>query len=251
MPEHPLENAVALVIDAEVSTGWGGGLPKILTLEDPEIEAVTFDPRMVSLDEVNEAIDLGLLVGVRYDPAWDKNAAGKLPDPQVAAKRASDYIAQFEKDGERRIDYAEYDVETHDVHWQISFLLGDMVNGLPTKGIRGQGGQLPNAARPETLGYRWGRPFIYTFEPGQSPTTCAAGTAFRAGGKIGPQLYDKNMKARDMWWEIRAWHLGAKIPLESIRFFYSAAAPGERNGRPSWISQGVLFAASTCTELVG
>ncbi len=245
MPEHPLDNNVSLVIDAEVATGWGGGLPKITTVTDPEIQALTFDPRMVSLAEVKEAIRLGFLVGIRYDPGWDN-----YPAPHVAAKRASDYIGMFEQDGVRRISFGEYDVETHDTHWQLRFLLGDRLPDLTvTKGIRGAGGMFANPADPSTLGYRWGRPFIYTFEPGQSPTTCLAKTAWQAGGKIGPQLYDKNMKPRDLWWEIRTWHLGAGIPLEAFRFFYSAAAPGTVNGRPSWISQGVLFAATTCTEL--
>lgn len=240
---HVLKGKVAIDVDNDIHTGWPGGLEKIGKVKDPAITCLLFDPRVVTLADVKAALTLGFLVGIRYDPAWDKDSAGNYPKPEVAAKRASDYVAKCEADGVKRVSFVEYDVETHDRVWQIKFLLGYKVGTTILKGVRGAGGQFPDPAKPETLGYRWGRPFVYTFEPGQSTATCAADVAQLAGGLVGPQLYDKNMKRRDMRWELKTWVEEALVPFERMWFYYGA------NDRPSWIFEGCLFATTLLPEL--
>src|SRR5207253_117217 len=148
--------------------------------------------------DLDEWIGYGRLAALRFAPGWYG-----WPVPGDCAKIFSDTIGDFEHDGVRRVAVVEYDVEPpHNtpeetarfLTWQTDFLLGyKMTDGTIVKGIRGAGGKYPNQKDPTTLGYRPGRPFVYTFEGRQTEKQAAAGTAARAGGKVGPQPYNGAM----------------------------------------------------------
>lgn len=264
---HPLKNRIAIDVDVNPATGWGGGLPKLanVILKDnhgtptgQKVTGVLFDPRQpwCTKDFIDYAHTLFPVVGIRYVPAgWDDT----LLSPEVAAKKGSDYISALENDGKRRIDVVEWDVELHDAandYWCTKFLLGyKKADGTVLKGIRGAGGKLPNPADPSTLGYRWGRPGVWTMEGRQDASTGPIQAAANSGLLVGPQCYYGDMSGPplDPNFEARTWVLndnperpnGAKIDPHRFYPYYDA----NRQCRPLGISETVLFATSRLTEL--
>jgi hypothetical protein len=240
---HILENKLSIDQDSSVTTGWPDGLRGLrdTRIEGRPIEVCFFDPRTVPVAVLRqwEGVGYNRISGLRMDPSW---WGGTSVDAGVMAKKFSDQIETFQP------KVVEYDVENKDVMWQIRFLLGTtLADGTRVKGLRGCGGDYPDPSRPETLGYRWGRPFVWTFEGRQTSATNAAHIAAAAGGKIGPQPYDGSMNEHwDLWWEIKTWVLSGLVPLKSFLPYYDADA----KHRPGGVSEAVLFATSRCTELL-
>ena len=248
---HPLRGKLAIDVDDAIGVGNIGGI----RVDGRKIEVAFFDPRdpRVTGKLLDTWRGFGKVAGIRYVLDWDKDLA-----PEAAARKASDYIAALEFDGKRRVDVVEYDVETHDYHRQITFLLGDPVTG--TKGIRGAMGRYPDSADKTTLGYRWGRPGVWTMEGRQDAGTSAAAEAATTGLLVGPQLYNGGYtrpdgtkvpdmtEQWDLWFEIQTWCLnsnpdrpnGAHIPVGQILPYYDI-----RKGlRPVGVAEAILFATS-------
>jgi hypothetical protein len=124
-----------------------------------------------------------------------------------------------------------------------------MKDGVAIKGFRGRGGVLPDASKTETLGWRWGRPFVYTFEGRQARSTAAAVTAARAGGLIAPQLYNGAMTEEWPWHEeLRTWCRTdgpQTIPFNRMIPYIDA----DRRHRDVGHREAILFATSRLTEL--
>jgi hypothetical protein len=250
---HPLKGKLSVDVDNDHVLGWPGGLDKLarVRVDGTPIGAAFFDPhmrreggdRVVTPATLDEALHHGILPCLRYDTSWD---GGPGTPPEVCAQRGSEHIAWFERDGKRRVVAVEWDNESHDALWEMRFLLGYVTDdGRRVKGIRGCGGSFPDPARPETLGYRWGRPFVWTFEGRQTVAQSAANHAAKAGGLVGPQLYNGPMtETWSMWREIRYW-VGVGVPIEQLLFYVDA----RRRNRDSGVDEAVLFATSRLTEL--
>lgn len=239
---HVLKGKLSIDVDDAISLGSlsglrFGGLPAMLAFFDPR------DPR-VTIPFLDAWIELGRLAGLRYAPqSWDSGRS-----PEECAAIGSNYVKELEEDGVRRIAAVEWDVETHDRLWQLKFLLGSVdVDGTRHKGIRGAGGSYPDPTRPATLGLRWGRPGVWTYEGRQDAGTAAAAEAARTGLLVGPQPYNGAMtEVWDLWYEVLTWCLdanparpnGAKIPLASLIPYYDARR------LPAWPVEGVLFSSS-------
>jgi hypothetical protein len=242
---HPLRGKLAIDVDDQIGVGNIGGI----RVDGRDIDVAFFDPRdpRVTPKLLDTWRGFGKLAGIRYVLEWDKDLA-----PEAAAKKASDYITALEKDGKRRVDVVEWDVETHDHDRQLRFLLGsreEQDNGSWLKGIRGAGGYFPGSSPPQTYGYRWGRPGVWTMEGRQDATTSAADYAATSGLLVGPQLYDGDMtECWDLWYEIQTWCLnanperpnGARIPIGSLIPYYDV----RKALRPSAVSEAILFATS-------
>lgn len=258
---HILDNLVGVAVDTDHQLGWPGNLPKLRTVraDDAAISVALFDPHLtvkkddpdgrkegegvVTKDTLDNWRKLGGIPGLRLDPSWID-----WPEPGEAAKWASDQIARFDDYGIRRVDVVEYDVETHTRDWQVRFLLGYTTATARVKGIRGQGGDYPDPSKPWTLGWRWGRPGVYTFEGRQTMGTSAGDVAARAGLKVAPQLYNGAM---DQVWdgqrEFRYWCVDADFPVSPSAFtVYSDA---DRDNRPHGLRDQLLFATTRLTEL--
>lgn len=241
---HPLRGKLSIDVDDAIGVGNIGGI----RVDGRKIEVAFFDPRdpRTTPQLLDTWRGFGKLAGIRYVLEWDAGLA-----PEVAAKKASDYITKLEADGKRRVDVAEWDVETHDLDRQLRFLLGsrsdDDTGAL--KGIRGAGGFLPDPGRQFTLGYRWGRPGVWTMEGRQDAGTSAAAQAAATGLLVGPQLYDGPMtECWDLWFEIQTWCLnsnperpnGARIPIDKLIPYYDI-----RKGlMPVGVNEAILFATS-------
>ncbi len=236
---HPLKGKLAIDVDDQIGVGNIGGI----RVDGRKIDVAFFDPRdpRVTAKLLDTWRGFGKLAGIRYVREWDKALTGV-----AAAKKGSDYISNLEKDGVRRVDVVEWDVENKDRTDQDAFLLGSSVDG--SKGIRGAGGLFPNPKNPATLGYRWGRPGVWTMEGRQSISTSSAHLAAATGLLLGPQLYDGGMTQQwDLWYEIRTWCLntnpdkkGANVPLEQFIPYYDI-----RKGlRPVDVTEAILFATS-------
>lgn len=257
MSEHILKDRLSIDVDQNPDTGWPNGLTKLsqVRIDGRPIALAFFDPRTTTLIQVKKWIALGGLAGVRYVPhSWDSTNGQGTPtiSPEAAALKGSNYIGQYEQDGVRRISAVEWDVETKDRVWQQDFLVGNAMRG--TKGIRGANGMYPNPADPTTLGYRWGRPGVWTMEGRQDTTTSIADLAAVSGLLVGPQVYDGSMVANQWSWhyELRTWCLnsnpgkaGANIPLASMLPYTDA----DKRFRLSGDVEAVLFATSRLTEL--
>jgi hypothetical protein len=245
---HPLKGVLSIDVDDQISLGSLGGL----RYDDRPVTCAFFDPRdpRVTPAFADAWRSFGRRFGLRYVPhSWDPGLSAK-----DAAKKVSDYIAALEADGKRRVDAVEYDTETHDVTWQHDYLIG--ADGTTDKGIRGRGGKLPDPHDPATLGWRWGRPGVYTFEGRQSTQTVEAPLAASCGLLVGPQCYDGDMTELWSWqYELRTWVLnanpdrpGATIPLE-LMIPYADARPHGATV-PNWARyipgdvEAVLFASS-------
>lgn len=265
---HPLDDRIAIDVDQDHTKGWPGGLAKLkqVRIGDRPISVLFFDPHekkpdgtyWVTSKTLDDAAALGFVPGMRYVSHWDDGA-----DPDQAALIGSTHISRLEADGKRRVQVVEWDVEQqqggHDVDWQTKLLIGwTTPGGARVRGLRGCGGFYPDPKDPSSLGYRWGRPFVFTMEGRQNKTSSAALVAARAGGKVGPQCYNgayDNVpdmdEMWDPWWEIRTWVLGEngndgeKIPLTSFIPYYDA----RKAKRLSGVSETVLFATSRLTEL--
>ena len=240
MAAHPLRGKLAIDVDDQIGVGNIGGI----RVDGRDIDVAFFDPRdpRVTPKLLDTWRSFGKLAGIRYVLEWDAGLS-----PTAAALKASNYITKLEADGKRRVDVVEWDVETHDVPRQLEFLLGAFDGN--TKGIRGAGGRLPNPIDPSTLGYRWGRPGVWTMEGRQDASTSAAARAAETGLLFGPQLYNGAMTEQwDLWYEIQTWCLnsnperpnGARIPLAKVIPYYDI-----RKGlRPSAPTEAILFATS-------
>lgn len=251
---HPLKNRLSIDVDVNPKTGWPGGLEKLaaVRIDGKAITGVLFEARepWVTREFLDYAHGLFNVVGLRFAPgAWDKGS-----DPAASAKRWSDRISELESDGKRRVDAVEWDVETSDLGWETEFLLGSAAKG--TKGIRGALGMYPSTTSSSTLGYRWGRPGVWTMEGRKSAGYSAAHLAARTGLLVGPQCYWGGMQITDVadpWFEIRTWVLnnnpdrpqGANIGLDKFLPFYPAAREHRMIGQ----NEAILFAATTLTEL--
>lgn len=243
---HILDNRLAIDVDNDPATGWPNGLTKLrdIQLDGRPIEVAFFSPLLHSPKHLDQWKGFGRVAGLRFGPEW-----WGTPDPLVCAKIFSDAIGRFESDGKRRVDVAEYDIETHDLAWQLAFLLGtrdEDDSASWTKGIRGGGGMYPDPAKPQTLGYRWGRPFVYTFEGRQDQTTSAGDVAAKAGGKVGPQPYNGAMS--EVWDDNRefiTWVRSGLVPASRFTLYRDAA----QAHRPRGMTEGILFATSRLTEL--
>jgi hypothetical protein len=251
---NPLSNVLTVCVDNDVATGWPGGLAKLGRVKIDDYALIMnalFDARIASaalLDEWRSLPGLTRQAGIRYDPKWD--GAPETP-PEACAAMASAHISALEQDGVRRVAVAELDVENHNVVWQEKFLLGFTTpGGVRVKGWRGRGGSLPDASLVDTLGWRWGRPFVYTFEGRQAGNTAAAVIAARAGGLIAPQLYNGAMTEEWPWHEeLRTWcrpGQGAQvIPFNRMIPYIDA----DRRHRDVGHREAILFATSRLTEL--
>jgi hypothetical protein len=257
---HLLDNLVSIAVDNDHLRGWGGtALAKLrdVRADDAVISCAFFDPHItvpandplgrragdgiVTKGTIDEWASYGRIAGLRIDPSWLD-----WPAPEDAAKWASDQIARFDEPGKRRIQVVEYDVETHNVAWQIHFLLGYISNGVRVKGIRGCGGDYPDPTKPWTLGWRWNRPGVYTFEGRQTVETSAGDVASRCGLKIAPQLYNGAMtEVWDAQREFRYW-CGVTGVSPGAFTVYSDA---RREHRPKGIRDQILFATTRLTEL--
>lgn len=251
---HILKNKLSIDVDVNPATGWPNGLTKLAQVRiDLQPISVTFyDPRQnwvtpAFLDAAK--IQHGFINGLRFVPnGWGDTAR----DASVVAREYSDHITRLESDGKRRIEVVEWDVETKNIAWQTEFLLGSAAKG--TKGIRGARGLFPNPSNPASLGYRWGRPGVWTMEGRQSTATSVAHLAAKTGLLIGPQVYPGAMNTNQwsLWYEIRTWVLntnpdrpGAFVPLAQFIPYIDAAAQYRLAGD----IEGVLFATSRLTEL--
>lgn len=252
---HPLKDRLAIDVDGDPATSWPNGLTKLsqVKVDGRPIAVAFFDPRFPNCRKyIDQWRSLGRLAGIRYVPhSWDAGKTG-----QECAMIMSAYVAQFETDGVRRIDVVEHDIETHDLVFQSDYLLGKVLpdGKTITKGVRGAGGKLPNPKDPNTLGYRWGRPGIWTMEGRQDTTTSLAHIAAQTGLLVGPQLYDGSMKANQWscWYEIKTWCLnanpgkqGASVPLDKFLPYTDA----DKRFRLTGDVEAVLFATSRLTEL--
>jgi hypothetical protein len=243
---HPLRGKLAIDVDDQIGVGNIGGI----RVDGRDIDVAFFDPRDPRVTPA--LLDTwrgftGKFAGIRYVLEWDRNLA-----PETAAKKASDYISRLEADGKRRVDVVEWDVETHDVPRQLAFLNGsrqDDDSGSWLKGIRGRGGFAPDPSAPQTLGYRWGRPGVWTMEGRQDTTSSAAAQAAVTGLLVGPQLYDGAMtECWDLWYELLTWCLnanperpnGARIPVGLLIPYYDVRS----SSRPAAVSEAILFATS-------
>lgn len=252
---HPLKNRLSLDVDVNPATGWGGGLSKLASvrIDGKAITGLLLEGRApwVTKELIDKAHTLFPVVGLRFAPAgW-----GYYPgDAAVAAKAFSDIITRLESDGKRRVDVVEWDVETSNRTWEDEFLLGSSARG--TKGIRGANGLLPKPDYPTSLGYRWGRPGVWTMEARKDASSSSAHLAAATGLLVGPQCYAGGNVLSDVtdpWFEIRTWALnnnpdrttGAAIPLSQFLPFYPAAAAHRMRGQ----NEAVLFAATLLTEL--
>lgn len=253
---HPLKNKIAIDVDDQVGIGNLGGV----RIEGRPIEVAFFEPvgaggdaGRANVKEIDTWRSFGRLAGLRFVVdgwGWTTSMSGS-----AAALKASRFIDALEADGKRRIDVVEYDVETKDIAWQKEFLLGKFVaDGIGTKGIRGANGMLPDPTRSFTLGYRWGRPGVWTIEGRQDIGTSEAALAAESGLLVGPQLYDGSMNA-PMWsyhYELRTWCRGDNPGKSSTRIPFDKIIPytdARRENRLSGESECVLFATSRLTEL--
>jgi hypothetical protein len=233
---HPLRGKLAIDVDDQIGIGNIGGI----RVDGRKIGVAFFDPRdpRVTAKFIDTWRGFGKLAGLRYVLEWDSNLSSA-----DAAKKASDYITKLETNPDgtttRRIDVVEWDVETHDIPRQAEFLIGDAAKA--TKGIRGANGRLPSSADPSSLGYRWGRPGVWTMEGRQDTNSSVAQFAAVTGLLVGPQLYDGAMtECWDLWYEIKTWCLGAGVPIDKIIPYYDI-----RKGlRPSDVTEAILFATS-------
>lgn len=245
---HVLKNKLSIDVDDQIGLGNLGGV----RIDGKKIEAAFFEPIGAGGDAPRATVAVldewkswGRAAGVRFVPHNWKPFAGK--SGSEAAKMCSDMIADLEKDGKRRVDVVEWDIETHDIFWQTEFLLGSAVKG--TKGIRGSHGKFPKPGDASSLGYRWGRPGIWTMEGRQDTNTSVAHLAAATGLLIGPQCYDGAMtQIWDTWFEIETWVLntnrerpnGARVPIEQFVPFYDA----RKSLFPVGSNEAVLFATS-------
>jgi hypothetical protein len=257
---HLLDNTVAIDVDNDHLMGWGGGLAKLrdVRADDAVIGAAFFDPHLtvpkddpkgrnagdgiVTKATLDEWRDMGRLAGLRFVPEW----YGR-PEPGIMAKIVSDEIARFDEFGKRRVDVFELDVEDHDVAYQVMLLLGYTTSGkVRVKGVRGCGGDYPDPTKPWTLGYRWNRPGVYTFEGRQSLSQSAGRIASQCGLKIGPQLYNGAMNERwDMSREVAYWLRTVGVSPS----FFMPYVDARISGRPLGMRDVVLFATTRLTEL--
>jgi hypothetical protein len=241
--QHPLRGKLAIDVDDQIGVGNIGGI----RVDGRDIDVAFFDPRdpRVTAAFIDTWRGFGKLAGIRYVLDWDKNL-----EPAAAALKASNYITALEKDGVRRVDVVEWDSESKDYDREVEFLVGKPVTvSGGTKGIRGRGGRLPDPSLTMTLGYRWGRPGVWTMEGRQDNSTSAAATAADTGLLVGPQLYNGAMTEQwDYHYELLTWCLnanpekpnGAHIPLDKLIPYYDI-----RKGlRPTAVSEAILFAAS-------
>lgn len=260
---HPLKGKLSIDVDDQIGIGNIGGI----RIDGRKIAVAFFEPAMPGMGDAprGDAATLktwrgftGKVSGLRFVPHnW---AAFNGLDGSAAAKLCSDYITKVEADAgrligkptDRIVDVVEWDVETHDLAWQKEFLLGradEDDSGSWTKGIRGRGGHLPDPALPQTLGYRWGRPGVWTMEGRQDTTTSEAALAAETGLLVGPQLYDGLMTELWDWhFELETWVLntnpdrpnGARIPITSMLPYLDV----RKEFRPRGVNESVLFATS-------
>jgi hypothetical protein len=258
---HLLDNTVAIDVDNDHLMGWGGGLAKLrdVRVDDAVIGAAFFDPHLTvpTNDPKGRHAGDGIVTkntlddwrgfdrrfaGLRFVPEWYG-----APEPGVMAKILSDEIARFDDVGIRRVDVFELDVETHDVEYQTKLLLGYTTSGkVRVKGVRGCGGDYPDPTKPWTLGYRWARPGVYTFEGRQSTAQSAGDVAARCGLKIGPQGYNGAMSERwDVSREVAYWLRTVGVSPS----FFMPYVDAKKDGRPFGMRDVVLFATTRLTEL--
>lgn len=270
---HPLRNNLAIDVDDMAGIGNIGGV----RVENRPIMVVFCEAfgtggfaNRATVKEIDTwrspawaANGQRRLYGLRFVPSGWGYVDETPGSGSRAAKKFSDAITALEADGKRRIDVVEWDVETHNMAWQKEFLLGGV--SPATKGIRGAGGKLPNPKDRSTLGYRWGRPGVWTMEGRQGANGCAAHLAAKTGLWVGPQIYGGGMEPPG-WsyqYEIRTWVLGTNpekncppqdmlVPIEQFIPYTDARRwDSVHNGtRPEGEAETVLFATSRLTELV-
>ena len=260
---HPLQGRIAIDVDDQAGIGNIGGMK----VEGRPVTVAFFEPKgmpgSASPRATKSEIDLyrswGKAAGLRFVPSgWGWVDGAHAMSAAEAAKLASDAITLLESDGKRRIDVVEWDVETKNALWQVEFLLGSESKG--TKGIRGASGQFPNPSDPSTLGYRWGRPGVWTMEGRQDVTTSVAHLAAKTGLWVGPQIYSGTMSGKQWSWqyELQTWVKGTNIEKTCPPAEYLvplAQMIPYTDARDSLRSEGeaetVLFATSRATALVG
>lgn len=252
---HVLKNKLSIDVDDQIGLGNLGGIriegkPILCAFFEPAAPGMGDCPRGdVKTLQTWRGFGGGRISGLRFVPHnWP---AFKDMDGDQAAKVCSDYITKVELEAKARIvDAVEWDVETHSLQWAKEFLVGKSeAEGGPTKGIRGAGGFLPDPVRAWTLGYRWGRPGVFTTEGRQDTTTAQAALAVEAGLLFGPQCYNGAMsEAWDLWFELQTWVLnanpqrpnGARVPITSVLPYYDA----KKELFPKGAQETVLFASS-------
>jgi hypothetical protein len=263
---HILDNRIAVDVDNDHRTGWPGGLSKLaaVTLDQAQTIGVAFfDPhlvdaqaqRIVTQATLDEWKLKGRIAGLRFGPNWYG-----WPEPSWCAKIFSDEITRLEANPDgtttRRVDVCEYDVEPpHNTaeetayyrDWQIKFLLGyARSDGSFAKGIRGAGGYYPDSRDPRTLGYRWGRPFVYTVEGRQTLAQIPADVVVRAGGKFAPQPYNGAMT--EVWDDMREFQTWVRTGIV-LPGFFTLFGDAAQAHRPLGMRERILFATSRLTEL--
>lgn len=253
---HPLKGKFSIDVDDQI----GLGNLASAKIAGKSIPVAFFEPVGAGGDAprgTKETLDtwrgfgFGRLAGLRFVPHNWAPFSG-LTGSQ-AAKKCSDMIAALETDGVRRVDVVEWDIETKDAAWSKEFLLGSAPDpnnqATWTKGIRGRGGFLPDPTRTWTLGYRWGRPGVWTMESRQDASTGPIALAAETGLLIGPQCYNGAMtEMYDLWYEIETWVRnenperpnGARIPITSIIPYYDV----RKSLMPVGANEAVLFATS-------
>lgn len=253
---HPLKGKLSIDVDDQIGLGNLAGYrvdgkPILAAFFEPVGAGGTAPRGTAKTLDAWRGFDGGRLAGLRFVPHNWSGFAGLTGSE--TAKKSSDYITALEKDGVRRVDVVEWDIETHDTAWQKEFLLGSAPDpndqATWTKGIRGRGGFLPDPSRAWTLGYRWGRPGVWTMEGRQDVGTSEAALAAETGLLVGPQAYDGAMT--EMWdwhFELLTWCLnanpqrpnGAQIPVTSMIPYYDA----RKALMPVGAVESVLFATS-------
>jgi hypothetical protein len=236
---HPLKGKLSIDVDDQIGLGnlasaKVGGKPILVAFFEPADPGYGDAPRgdVKTLKEWR-GFGAGRLSGLRFVPHNWRLFDGL--SGSAAAKVCSDYITKVEAGGQRIVDVVEWDIETHDTAWQKDFLLGSAPDpndqSTWTKGIRGRGGFLPDSTRTWTLGYRWGRPGVWTMEGRQSTNSSFAAVAAETGLLVGPQCYNGAMtQSWDLWFEIQTWCLnnnpdrpnGAQIPVTQMIPYYEA-----------------------------
>jgi hypothetical protein len=263
---HPQFGKLGIDIDDDFRTQWGGGLSKLsrVRVNGQPVAVWYFDPHLKQANgdwvtnpaDLETSKNLGATPAMRFVTSWYDGQP-----PEVVAKAGSDFIARLDA-GTRRVACVEWDVELqqgkHDIGWQQKFLLGYRVvtNQQTTmfKGIRGAGGLFPNPKQPASLGYRWGRPGVWTMEGMQDASSNVANLAAETGLLIGPQCYNGPMSERwDAWFEVLTWcmdsnpwrQFGAKVPIEKFIPYYDA----RKDMRFPNQNYTVMYATSRLTEL--